>query len=122
MAARRYIGQDGTVYEALDHIGPGGFGSVERVRSSVGEEFALKTLHLGFDPGVLAVEAENLRRVHHENVVAYVDHGDDPEPFLVMELATDGSLKDYVSAAQQAGEHFTCRDGHQLGGTASPRA
>jgi eukaryotic-like serine/threonine-protein kinase len=106
MAARRYIGQRGAVYEPLDRIGPGGFGSVERVSNGAGDEFALKTLHLGFDPGVLAVEAENLRRVEHENVVAYVDHGDDPEPFLVMELATDGSLKDYISAAQQAGELF----------------
>ena len=32
----------------------------------------MKTLHLGFDPGVLAAEVENLRRVQHENVVAYV--------------------------------------------------
>jgi len=96
MAARRYEGQSGRTYESLEHIGPGGFGAVERVRDDNGNEYALKTLHLGFDPGVLAAEAENLSRVQHENVVGYVDHGTDPEPFLVMELATSGTLKDYM--------------------------
>jgi serine/threonine protein kinase len=90
----------------IEHIGPGGFGSVERVRDDEGSEYALKTLHLGFDAGVLTAETENLRRVEHENVVGYVDHGIDPEPFLVMQLATGGTLKDYVGAAAQDGEHF----------------
>jgi hypothetical protein len=39
-------------------------------------------------------------------VVGYIDYGTDPEPFLVMELATGGTLKDYISAAEQKGEHF----------------
>jgi hypothetical protein len=106
MAARRYEGQSGRVYEPIEHIGPGGFGAVERVRDNDGNEYALKTLYLGFDPGVLTAEAENLSRVQHENVVGYVDHGIDPEPFLVMELATGGTLMDYIGAAQPKGEHF----------------
>jgi len=106
MAARRYEGQSGRVYEPIEHLGPGGFGAVERVRDDDGNEYALKTLHLGFDPDVLAAEAENLSKVKHENVVGYVDHGTVPETFLVMELAAGGSLKDYISAAQQKGEHF----------------
>ncbi len=40
---------------------------MERVRADEGNEYTLKTLHLGFDPEVLAVEAENLRRVQHDN-------------------------------------------------------
>ena len=82
MAARRYVGQSGTVYEPVEHIGPGGFGAVERALTDDGREYALKTLHLGFDPEVLAAEAANLQRVHHENVIAYIDYGIEPEPFL----------------------------------------
>jgi hypothetical protein len=106
MASRLYIGRSGSVYEPIASIGPGGFGSVQLVRNETGNEFALKTLHLGFDPGVLEAEAGNLRRVNDPNVVAYVDDGADPEPFLVMELADGGSLKDYIASAQQAGDHF----------------
>jgi len=106
MSGRRYIGKSGSTYEALEHIGPGGFSAVERVRDEDGNEFAIKTLHLGFDAGVLEAETENLRRVQHENVVGYVDHGVDPEPFLVMEFADGGTLKDFIDAAVQAGEHF----------------
>jgi serine/threonine protein kinase len=92
MAARRYQGQSGRIYEPIEHIGPGGFGAVERVVDEDGNEFALKTLHIGIDPEVLAAEAENLSSVQHRNVVGYVDHGSDPESFLVMELATGGML------------------------------
>ena len=66
MVTRRYVGQSGRVYEPIEQIGPVGFGAVERVRDGDGNEYALKTLHLGFDPDVLAVEAENLSRVQHE--------------------------------------------------------
>src|SRR6476661_2440622 len=107
MAARMYVGQSGTIYEPVEPVGPGGFGSVERVRAEDSHEFALKTLHLGFDPAVLNDEAANLQRVQHQNVVAYVDHGSDPEPFLVMELASGGTLKDQIGRAQQGGEHVT---------------
>jgi NIMA (never in mitosis gene a)-related kinase/serine/threonine-protein kinase len=106
MAARPYLGQNGRTYEPIEHIGPGGFGAVERVRDDDGREYALKTLHLGIEPQVLADEAQNLARVHHDNVVGYVDYGVDPEPFLVMDLAGGGTLKDYLAAAQQKGEHF----------------
>jgi serine/threonine-protein kinase len=105
-AARRYQGQNGRIYEPIEHIGPGGFGAVERVRDQEGNEYALKTLHFGIDAEVLAVEAENLSSVQHENVVGYVDHGTDPDAFLVMELASGGSLRDFIGAAQQKGEHF----------------
>jgi hypothetical protein len=54
MADRQFIGAEGVVYDPVEHLGPGGFGSVERVRTSDGNGYALKTLHLGFDAGVLA--------------------------------------------------------------------
>jgi hypothetical protein len=53
MSTHRYKGKEGRIYEPIEHIGPGGFGAVERVRDSDGNEYALKTLHLGFDPDVL---------------------------------------------------------------------
>jgi hypothetical protein len=105
VATTHYEGQTGHTYEVIERIGPGGFGSVDRVRRDDGEEFALKTLH-GLEAEVLEAEAENLSSVEHENVVGYVDHGTDPEPFLVMELAKDGTLRDYLTPAQQRGEHF----------------
>jgi hypothetical protein len=107
-APERYVGQSGRTYEPVERLGPGGgFGSVALVRDEDGADFALKTLHLGFATGVLETEAENLRRVEHENVVRYVDHGADPEPFLVMELARGGTLKDYLAAARDGGEYFS---------------
>jgi serine/threonine protein kinase len=106
MSGRRYIGESGKTYESIEHIGPGGFGAVERVRDEDGVEYALKTLHLGFDTDVLTAETENLRRVQHVNVVSYIDHGVDPEAFLVMEYADGGTLKDFLAAAVQAGEYF----------------
>jgi serine/threonine protein kinase len=106
VAGRRYIGESGKTYEPIEHIGPGGFGAVERVCDEEGAEYALKTLHLGFDAQVLTSEIENLRKVQHANVVRYEDHGVDPEAFLVMEYADGGTLKDLIAAAVQAGEHL----------------
>lgn len=98
----------GKSYRFVNRLGAdGGFGSVILVEDDDdGGRFALKTLHFGVAPEVLAVEAENLSRVSHENVVRYVDFGSDPEVFLVMELAAGGTLKDYLAEARERGEHF----------------
>ncbi len=107
MSEERFHSQQGKTYRVIERLGaPGGFGSVVRVADEEGAEFALKTLHFGVPADVLTKEAENLSRVRHENVVGYVDAGIDPEPFLVMELAEGGMLKDYISEARQRGEHF----------------
>jgi hypothetical protein len=107
MSEQVFQSQSGVVYRVVAALGTdGGFGSVVRVADKEGREFALKTLHFGVPPDVLETEAENLQRVRHENVVGYVDFGTDPEPFLVMELAEGGTLKDYINEARQSGEHF----------------
>lgn len=107
MSEQRYMSDGGKAYRVVGPLGAaGGFGSVVEVEDEAGASFALKTLHFGLSADVLAVEAENLRRVRHENVVSYADFGSEPEPFLVMELARGGSLKDYISEARQRGEHF----------------
>jgi hypothetical protein len=107
MSAQRFRSDQGKTYDSQGRLGtPGGFGSVIRVTDEEGEEFALKTLHFGVPSDVLVAEAVNLRSVRHPNVVGYVDFGTDPEPFLVMELADGGTLKDYINEARQRGEHF----------------
>src|SRR5438094_6300733 len=106
MSGRRYVGQSGRVYEVVEHIGPGGFGAVERVHGDDGKEYALKTLHLGIDTEVLEAEASNLQRVDHANVVSYMDHGVEPEAFLVMEYAGGGTLKDVIASASQRGDYL----------------
>jgi serine/threonine-protein kinase len=107
MGEQRFHSQQGKIYRVVERLGAaGGFGSVVRVADEDGEEFALKTLHFGVPAYVLETEAENLRRVRHENVVGHVDHGTEPEAFLVMELAEGGTLKDYINEARQRGEHF----------------
>lgn len=107
MSEQRYTSEQGKTYCVVGPLGsPGGFGAVVEVEDESGAPYALKTLHFGLAADVLAVEAENLRRVRHENVVSYADFGSDPEPFLVMELATGGTLKDYLVEARQRGEHF----------------
>jgi tRNA A-37 threonylcarbamoyl transferase component Bud32 len=104
---QRFVSRSGAEYRFVEQLGAaGGFGSVIRVTDNEGREYALKTLHFGLSADVLATEAENLERVEHENVVAYVDFGTDPEPFLIMELAEGGTLKDYLNEARQSGEHF----------------
>lgn len=107
MSEQRYTSEQGKTYRVIGPLGPaGGFGAVVEAEDEGGGRHALKTLHFGLSADVLAVEAENLRRVRHENVVSYVDFGSDPEPFLVMELAPGGTLKDYLTEARQRGEHF----------------
>ena len=107
MSEQRYKGELGKTYRVVERIGAaGGYGAVVEVEDEGGTRYALKTLHFGVPGDVLAVEADNLQLVRHENVVSYVDFGSDPEPFLVMELATGGSLKDHIGEARQRGEHF----------------
>jgi serine/threonine protein kinase len=107
MSEQRYISDQGKTYRVVKRLGAaGGFGSVVEVEDEHGARYALKTLHFGVPADVLAVEAENLRSVRHDNVVRYADFGSDPEPFVVMELATGGTLKDYIAEARQRGEHF----------------
>jgi serine/threonine protein kinase len=107
-AGSTYVGASGVVYRVVEDLLPGGFGSVSRVESDDGAQFALKTLHVELDdPDALEHEADSLQRVRHENVISYVDFGREPEPFMVMELARDGSLASRLQSAQQAGSHFT---------------
>ena len=107
MSEQRFTSQAGMTYRVVGQLGtPGGFGSVVKVVDEEGRNHALKTLHFGVPAEVIAAEAENLRRVRHENVVGYVDFGIDPQPFLVMELADGGTLKDYINEARQTGESF----------------
>jgi serine/threonine protein kinase len=104
-----YIGQSGTRYDAIGSLGPaGGFGSVQRVEGSDGQQYALKTLHLAnISSEMLEKEGQLLAQVQHENVIRYIDYGEDPEPFLVMELAHGGSLAAYLEEARQRGDTFS---------------
>jgi WD40 repeat protein len=87
-------------WQVVSTLGVGGMGAVYRVRDQAGNEAALKLLI----PDASDKATERFRReigtasaVQHPNVIRFLEwgkHGD--VPFLVLELARGGSLKELV--------------------------
>jgi eukaryotic-like serine/threonine-protein kinase len=103
----------------------GGFASVYCVEDHTGARHALKRLRLwGLPARLLAEEADHLRRIDHEHVIRYHDWGTKPAPFLVMELADSGSLRDVVGRARERKQPLALDEvldwgGQVLGGLAA---
>jgi hypothetical protein len=86
-------------YRAEAELGAGGMGKVYRGHDDVlGRAVAIKTLHAGEDSGIrerFVREARAIGAVHHPNILAVFDVGTEGEaPYLVIELAPGGSLRD----------------------------
>jgi hypothetical protein len=86
--ARLGAGAMGTVYQAYDDV--------------LGRAVAIKTLHAGNQPGLrerFLREARAIGAVHHPNILGVHDAGTEGEtPYLIMELAPGGSLRDRIKA------------------------
>jgi hypothetical protein len=104
-ATQDYVGTSGRRYRLDALLNSGGFGSVYQATcSDDGATYALKTLtRPGLEAVALEQEAQALQSVRHANVVGYVDHGVDPESFLVMEYAPDGTLEESLHQARLDG-------------------
>lgn len=88
-------------FQAVAELGAGGMGTVYRAHDEVlGRTVAIKTLHAGNDDGLrerFLREARAVGAVHHPHILSVFDAGTDGEaPYLVMELASGGSLRDRI--------------------------
>jgi serine/threonine-protein kinase len=94
-------------YEILSKLGEGGMGAVYRAkRLRIGDQVAIKILHQKFltETGALERfrrEAQAAAMIHHPNVVAIYDAGEEPQngvpAFIVMELVAGEPLRDILS-------------------------
>ena len=79
-------------YRMIDRLGAGGMAIVHRARDErLDRDVAVKVLAQRFRQDMLAVhrfrrEAKLAARLSHPNVVAVLDAGAEPHPFIVMEL------------------------------------
>jgi eukaryotic-like serine/threonine-protein kinase len=90
-------------YRAISSLGAGGMGTVYRAEDEVlGRPVAIKVLHSHGDPAArerFLREARAFGAVPHANILAIYDAGTSGEiPYLVMELAAGGSLRDQLKA------------------------
>jgi serine/threonine protein kinase len=90
-------------YKLENLVGEGGFGQVWSARRDDGVRVAIKVLHLELVRSVDAMtrferELEAIDRLHHQNVVAALDHGTLPDgrPYLVLEFIDGPSLRDVI--------------------------
>jgi serine/threonine protein kinase len=86
-------------YELLEELARGGMGAVHRARDlELGREVAIKVITTPLDPEALArfkLEGEAAARVRHPNVLQVHERGvHQGRPYLVMDMARGGSLKD----------------------------
>ncbi|HEY5944668.1 MAG TPA: serine/threonine-protein kinase, partial [Kofleriaceae bacterium] len=89
-------------FRALAELGTGAMGTVYRAQDEVlGRAVAIKALH-SRDKGTrerFLREARAIGAVLHPNILAVYDAGtDDQQPYLVMELAVGGSLRERINA------------------------
>ncbi|MET0628467.1 MAG: PASTA domain-containing protein, partial [Acidimicrobiia bacterium] len=107
-------------YRVLAPIGAGSSGRVYvaddvRLRRRV----AVKVLHAGLadDRGFLRrfrVEAQVAASLHHPNIMAVYDWGDDEVPFMVLELLQGGSLRSLLDAGARCSPSQATHVGRQV--------
>jgi serine/threonine-protein kinase len=94
-------------FQVVAELGAGAMGTVYRANDAVlGRAVAIKTLHAANQIGVrerFVREARAISAVHHPNILAIYDAGTEGDtPYLVMELAPGGTLRDRIAAGPLA--------------------
>jgi len=94
-------------YQTSETLGAGAMGTVYRARDEMlGRDVAIKSLTASGELGVrerFMREARAIGAVHHPNILAVHDVGEEAgTPYLVMELAAGGSLRDRIKGPANA--------------------
>jgi WD40 repeat protein/serine/threonine protein kinase len=96
-------------YEVLSEVGRGGMGVIYRARHlKLNRTVALKMISAGgaAGPHALArfrIEAATVARLRHPNIVSVYDVGEvDGQPYMSLEFAEGGSLKDHLNGASMS--------------------
>lgn len=106
-------------YTILRLLGSGAFGIVYEVEGPSGENFALKTIITSLlnntNLKVLINEGRRSVGIEHPNVlkVIYFHDGQEyPElpPYILMELASDGTLQDLIDQKRETKQFFTSEE------------
>ncbi len=102
-------------YKISEPLGNGAFGIVYEVEGLSGEHFALKTITTGLlnDNSLKALvnEGNLAMEIKHKNVLSVIYFHDGqkyPElpPYILMELANNGTLKDIIDQKKEAKQFF----------------
>jgi len=112
---------EGKAFIVESEIGRGGFGLVFRIRAEKEQEeyFALKTLPSSYattqDLFALENDAELAIKIDHSNVIKYYFFHDgkvhsDLPPYIIMEYAEGGSLRDYLNSTLEQKQEMKASD------------
>lgn len=103
-------------YEIVRPIGSGAFGIVYEVRDAHGNSFALKTMTTAWLDAealnALVNEGQLATEIEHENVLNVLYFHDGKQyprlpPYMLMEYADGGTLRDLLNERQAKGQHFS---------------
>ncbi|MDF1665572.1 MAG: serine/threonine-protein kinase, partial [Planctomycetota bacterium] len=95
------IGMELGTWTLNELLGKGGMGAVYRASNAEGKEAAVKVILPGLNAGVKFImrfkqEADVLKKLSHKNIVGYLDYGEEPFPYLVLEFVKADDLKDVL--------------------------
>ncbi len=107
-------------YQATTTLGAGAMGTVYRAHDELlGRDVAIKSLTASGELGIrerFVREARAIGAVHHPNILAVHDVGEEgTTPFIVMELAAGGSLRERIKGESGSGAPLPVETVREIG-------